>query len=1193
MALSAADTIIGPSSITIAKATVTLPPSLGGATIAGTVTITSTGLAATFPLANQRLTVAGLAVSADHIALTANKPSGDKAPTTVSIVVVGASATLPKELGGLTLTGNLTTSRTDGGATIYTGRLAKANTRLSVGGFTTDVRAITLDGAGIALSGASLTLPHEFDVEGRAVVLTGALSLSRDASGKYHVDGRLNLRAPSFSVDGFGVTADTITLSGSDGLAIVKPTLSLPRSLASLLGVSTISLQKVVVDRRFAVIAEARALTFSLAGATVSSGPIEIATDGLAMPKASVTLPKTLGGGTMALPKLTAAKTGAASGASDKPLMFKIRDLTVNASGFAFKDKAIVIARLTVSLPALQDKVALQGLSYDGRHLSINGGGANIKLPTIKAGNFTIDATASLAFTMDRDSFRYDFVGTGAVYLAGLGRMSCAIELGSTDDAHPSNLYKAELDLQLGRAGLPIPGTPLRIVGGSGGIRITAQYKRIGSTSTPIPGTTIYAIKLGVDLQTDDGGYTFKGSATASVASDGNFGFGSKNASLLRFFAVSGGFCVRIVAQPDAVCQSAMAQHGAQIDRSASTGFYAEVSIAKQLVRNGRVIDIGGSAYAHIWRDGDGPELAAVAEAHLKIPESAIVTMVPPFAVSAGAHAEIGKFRGNGGVRKGVKAGVSAQVDERETVQETIKNVRSCDGFWDCLKAIGHLIVSYTVATITKVIHLSFDKTIFVGSDGSFEWSNAGGYSLIDPALQAANIGHGRLTGAPAHGRLGQAIRVGLGTGKPFAMARTAITVAPKAGAVTVAPSEAPTVTIPLTVLPGQHDAVFVLSWRSGAPTMAITGPSGNTFRPAGGADTTTDPHLLTGGDAGATHIAFPWLRPGRWVVTVGNLHGGEGYRFTMYATTPLPTLSVATPSTGTVSVANPRVTLSGALVGDRTLGRTVSLFYGTALRVQNGTAIATGVPLAGGAWRYTWDASAVPAGLYYVYAVLDDGIGPNVVGHAVGTVRVIQPARPAVPGHVVAWAIGGQLAVSWTPPTRRALIIGYRLYWRNNTMPGALWDRIDLGMARSFSLAAARPGVRYQVAVAAVDVAGHESARRTALMTRASTYSLRATLLRIRAGGQGSATLTAILTTRGYGLPHDPVALAPIRVPRHMVARVSPSTIDVFAVRPNATVRVGVDRQVRPGVYRLWVRARQASTGAVTTVQVTVRVTS
>ena len=1214
LTVTAPASVLSSSGLAVSNASLTLPSTLGGVSMTGSIIVGATALSGTLSASNVSLSAFGMSVTAGSISLDVSLGG----QTSGSFAITNAAFTLPGSLGGATVVGNLAASYS-AGTPSFSGSLTASNTFLTLAGFTLAVQEITLDSSGLAVTGVSLTLPTRFEVNGRAVTLTGGFTVTQaagkwtvtgsltapasslqafgfalsfqsltlntsgmsvtgvsltlpssfdvndhavtisgslgltDVNGTWSITGSLSMGQASLSLLGFTVAVQGITLDSS-GLTITGPSLTLPTKLATFLGTSTLSLTVVTISAGFTVTAQSNGLTFHIAGATIASGPITVGTAGLSMTQASITLPSELGGSTFTLPaiNMAASSTSDTSVPVSKPITFKFADMSLSATGFTLSSAGISIGQLTVSLPIFKDSLTLQGLSFDGHSISITGGGADITLPEIDAGGFEFDATASIMFTDSSGSVSYDFAASATVAMKGIGEMSCSLELGTPDATHPSELRSAEMDIQVDGAGIPIYGTPLEINGLSGGIQIGAKYDSQGN---PIPGQVIYTFHLGIHLQTDDDGFTYNGDATAAFSSDGNFGLGTQDSELFKFFDIKGGICVRLVAQPDGVCTVVLPTHGSTIDNSVSTGFYAEISVGKDFdIRQGKTISIEGDAYAHIWVDSDGPEIAATASIDVDVPTSSIAPLIPPCGLSAEADAAIGKFidSDNGDKYFGVKAGVQVDI---------------------CKISFGLHVLVY----LDNGVHL--------------KWKNLDGYTLYDTANTP-------LTLLPVLGALAPAAA----SWRPVLRAAdlSGANAAPNlpilSDQVVYAPSSLPSVTTKVQILPNESEAVFVLAWKAGSPSFSLAAPDGTTYAPAAGSLVTGD---LGDGYVGGYQIAVPNPQAGAWTANVGNLTGDEAYEMTMYYPNPvLPTLTVDTPMTGTALLANPTVALSGHLTGDQSAGNTVSLYYATAPNTANGTAFATRVPVVDGAWQYAWNAASVPAGTYYVYAMLDDGVGPNIIAYAGGSVRVIQPAQPDAPRNVVATDYDGHLALLWAPPAHAGLVAGYDIYWRHSDWPAGKWEvAYAPATATSASLPETLRGVTYQASVSAYDVEGHESARAAAqrlpLVSFGAKFRIQAASGRVRRGGSANIALKVTPLGAAWHCASDYVTLSLGKgSPKGITASTVHGPVSLFAANHTATLHVVVGKSVASKTYHLVVQVTQQVTGRVVSVPFTLTVT-
>jgi len=1072
--------VLNNNGLAVSKATVTLPSDLGGGTLIGDLTVSSSfAVNGSLALRHPSFTFHGLTVSAESISLSISVNGTASAVFQIS----NARVRLPSDLGTLPLDGNLTAS-IGGGATRIVGQLSTTNARFSFQGYTVDVGAITLDNNGIRASGLSLTLPSRFNVNGQPVVLTGALGL--DVSGGHTTfTGSLGARNIRIAAFGFTLTVASITV-GTDGLSVQNATLTLPQALATLVSADSVTLASLTITRDFQISAKVNPLSFSLAGASIATGPLDLGTSGISAPGASVTLPASLGGRTFTMPNLTLSPSGDASGDSgdaasgDKCFGFNVNVLSAQACGFGFKNGGIFIASVSASVPVIQGSFTLNGISFDGHHFGIQGGSVSLALPPINAGGFTISAQATLTFSDLNGSFTFDLVGSGTIDIPSLGQFHCALEIGSTDYLHPSPLRMAEIDVQL-HVGIPLGVGPfqsgLELNAISGGIRIGRNTSN---------GNVLVTLQLGLGVGTDDGGYLFQGNINGAIATDGNFGLGGGGAFLANLIQISGGFCARFSAQNDGVCSAVLRTNGTRIDASGGTGVYAEVTLGRSFHFRGD-ITIQGSAYAHIWKDSDGAELTASIGATVDVPSGSVFVALPPFSLHFDTNATLGKFRNGSQTYRGIKFGINFYV---QTGCVTFRKKKHC------------------------AIDKTFSYSAFVNSNGSTH-TDADNYTLIDAGN---NVGY-LLANLPDGSAIARRVQAH----------------------VLAAPLHTRRMETTLRILPGQRDGIFTLYWRHGAPRLTLIAPDGTRYAQG-------DPRVPAfavgqgrAGDGyrGAVAILPPALKSGAWTVRIDNLHGNEGYKLTVVAANPRPRLHLTAPAGGQTAVANPFTTVRGTLSGPTT-ATSVSLYYTTARTTEvkgsdgrastvpnlGGAAFAEGVPVHNGTFSYRWNTASLPRGVYYVYAVLDNGFAAQVVSYARGRVMVMQPSAPAAPRNVVATRRGSQLHIVWTAPAHSSILAGYKLHWRTNDMPQGQYHLLDLGNVHTFDLGESRPGVRYEAAVTSYDLSNNGSAlalarevanTRTGVPFRASTPGGTT-----RAGGAISIPLTLTPLGRATGRVTD-----------------------------------------------------------------------
>ena len=586
------------------------------------------------------------------------------------------------------------------------------------------------------------------------------------------------------------------------------------------------------------------------------------------------------------------------------------------------------------------------------------------------------------------------------------------------------------------------------------------------------------------------------------------------------------------------------------------------------------------------------------------MPTSAFYTLIPPCSFDFNGNAEIGKFYNGGNKVAGVKGEFSANI---------------CDAF-------------------------SFDESVFIDDGGGVHLGDVSGYTLIQgqnqngyllarlengatqvtrvsavasPAL-AARVAMALSPGLALHTlRLpAGAAPVALSRGAFHGMSRTLAAVAATTREAVIASASSPSKpafanVATVRVAQGQTATMFTLLWQRGAPGYTLTAPDGTVYTPthlpAGAHAYHTTTGLPTGFIAGdAIYIAKPMA--GLWHVTVGNLTGNEGYRLEVHGHVPAATLTVTAPAAGQTLLAHPTARLAGTLGGNLDASaRTVSLYYTTAPTVRikgqtmpnySGTLIATGVPVSGGAWSYSWDTSSLPGGTYAVYAVLDNGTGPLVNAYAAGRVRVLQQARPDAPRLVTALERGGQLNLMWSPPARTGIVAGYRLRYRMSTMPQGRYYVLDLGESQSYVLNETELGAHYTAQVSDYDLAGHQSdwvpaaaATGPTGQSTAADFTVTAGRAAISAGGLATIPL-ALHPVKGSAPSHGPgdfvsLSVDPSALPAGVLARPSLDAVDLFARGTGAAaprLRVFTSARLQPGNYPITLIARQHVGGQIRT---------
>ncbi len=1162
------------------------------------------------------LTFGGFSATVDSIVLSTDR--------TVTVNNLRISVPLPGQ--PLTFVGNIVLSGDGKGGVVGSPQLEIDNSTLAYAGFSMAVKKFVISSTGVIADGVSLTIP--LGVGGKTFTLTGALSIQK-VNGVTKVVGYIDLPNVEVSAYGYTLTVDDIRL-GNEGLDVGKATLDLG-PLFQRAGLNSLAVTGLKISPSFKVsggiISINGSSTFSIdiGGASLTISSLSIGSTGLNVGSVTATLPPVFGSKSLTLSNLAISPEGEVSGSITMGLTFSLGDFAVAAKEIDFDSKkGVAVRQLTVTLPIIQGPISLGDITYDGSKLTIAdlplptdfhipnlttgapmaadqqkadckaGGGTYLPLPPINAGGFSISGAGCLSFGKDSAGHStYLIVGQGAVALSGVGTLAAAFELGSPYYPFPYVFHHAVINVQFVQ-GLPIDETGLEINGIIGGIGITEDSS----------GKQIYSLEVGADFQTDDGGYLLNGNLRLNFATDGNFGIGGQ-AQLLRFFNVAGGFCVRIVNDFDYVCQGSLPDQTFANQAAHGTGLYAEVNGGIS-VHIYETASFSFDVRAHIWTDSYGPELAASANVALHIPTSFVSPGLPPCGADATADAQIGRF--NPGRVAGVKADLDVHI---------------------CPVDITWGICSISCSHTHTDIHFGFN--IFIDSQGNLHTSNSG-YSLIEGrngnAYALARNGSGvntfarigpeltshlagvpslpNLSGAPLDSALNAVARGSL-RGSLSSKPRSHLS-SPTAKTTPAPATRTYTNDASVTIQPGQTSALFSLVWKQGDPKLTLVDPNGVVYDPthvgAGYTKGETRAFVpyqirsgLPDGDTAATAIYVPSPAAGVWHIVVANVTGNEGYVAQLHAVTPAPTMTVDAPTAGQTLAAAPAATLGGTVSGaDPTAASTVSLYYtqgktitagGKTLPNYSGTLIASNVPVVNGRWSYTWNAGTLPAGVYEVYATLDNGLGAMVNAYAAGHVQVVQPAHPDGPTNVTATDANDQLTVMWSPLVQSRIVHGYRLRWRTSTMRAGAYYTLDAGESQSLIVNEAERGVTYSAEVATYDISGNLSpyvpaTKAAAAPATAADFTFVAGRGTTVASGVTNIPLTikAIAGAKAAHGPTDFVSLSLAGAPAGILSRLTVSTANLFDTRSTPQIRVYAGASLRPGTYTLTVIARQSGSG-------------
>jgi len=619
--------------------------------------------------------------------------------------------------------------------------------------------------------------------------------------------------------------------------------------------------------------------------------------------------------------------------------------LSGHVEGAYFGENGVTVDRAGMRLAIVGANAVgfnIEGFSYDGVQMRLAHADAEITLPNIRVGGVEFTAYARLSLTAGANGIIYHFIGGGNVAVPALGRLSIHVEIGSVTAEHPSNLYEVALRVDAA-TGIPIASTPFVLKGIRGGLKIEA-----GSGGEPV-----YTFSLGARIESAASFISglFEAEITGVVTTDGDLGL-KGDGTLLRVINGHAGLCIRLSNNAGGSCGDVITAHQNLLQ---GVGAYVEATGGAEIPYFGslRLDDAygalsGNTIAAHF--DGSG-SIAGI---------------------SGQATGEFGRFRYVDGTIWGIKARVTG---------------------------------SFLGVSVTQggFFGLPFHVALFSLETYTLIQPGGGGASLL-PRL-AGQAPANRLTGQTPANRLTGGVASGA---EPFSRdARTGVPAIP-----------ASTITGAFRVVPGQTATFLTLAWRRGAPTLTLIAPDGRVLSlghpgPDARLLHSANARALPAGTRALVGLYLDHPTAGQWQVRVGNVRGNEGFIFSMRGAPPEPTLAVIAPRRGQALVARGtrghvdiQGTLEGAAPGD-----TVGLFYTAAptlalhgRRLPNyaGALLAAAVPVHRGHWLYRWNTGALRGGRYYVYATLNNGLGPEIDAYGAGSVVVAPATHPVHPIHPV-----------------------------------------------------------------------------------------------------------------------------------------------------------------------------------------------
>jgi hypothetical protein len=206
--------------------------------------------------------------------------------------------------------------------------------------------------------------------------------------------------------------------------------------------------------------------------------------------------------------------------------------------------------------------------------------------------------------------------------------------------------------------------------------------------------------------------------------------------------------------------------------------------------------------------------------------------------------------------------------------------------------------------------------------------------------------------------------------------------------------------------------------------------------------------------------------KAGNWSVWLDETVGIGNYSLEHLELSDAPTITLSAPSVP-VNGSPVQINWSASDNDSNPSNVSISLYYDTDLANADGTLIATNISLNDTA--YEWNTTDVPAGEYYVYGVIYDGMNFPAISYAPGRVDVIDPDAPAkVTGLATYGGDPTSLTLRWNASAEPG--IDYYVVYVASDAAGEEYDDADASSGPEITLSNLTTGETYRIAVAAVN---------------------------------------------------------------------------------------------------------------------------
>ena len=884
-------------------------------------------------------------------------------------------------------------------------------------------------------------------------------------------------------------------------------------------------------------------LQFTYAGARFDVDGLALTRDGLAASSTRMALPGTFGGrGGFAVEHLLIGSDGSVGGTvrldTDVAIgnfSLHIGTIRIDGDGLTFDNVAGQIPLLTGAGGAFGFHI--DNFTFDGTTVTKGHLNAQVSLPMLQFGpggswtlhpnvnNSGLQLTVSVVdgvfvYTLTGDAsldlpFIHPPTAQGGEQTDHYAAVDAHLEIGSITWDRPLNLYTFGIKISLprhiaigGHSGpegeLPLGDTDLVLTSLGGQVEITGGHNNV-----------IYTVGVNAGIQDlATGGLMLDSRINGTVANDGNFGV-SGAATLFLVAHLKGGICVQVTLSNDRVCRDNL---GSDASRATGYGTYASLGGAIDVpsTQGGtKHLTLTGNVFGHLWT-GLQPSTVQPTPTSTATPPTGgngrplpIPNPTPTPSPPSGRldYHFYGDAKFDAHIDGGYFASVH-QIDFLGARTPELDLVPPCPVDAAATGALGTFHYQQDPVPVSG---------IKAGVTGSMKCPHNiniqfGAHIFYEPPTQVTIGDHIDADYQPQQDQTSELTR-GLGGYAPsHRPSRSVVGMAPTGviGSRSHGTGGAlPPLVRSVTIAPGETSTFFTMGWAAGSPTLRVIAPNGTVYStprnrrafltPVGSGAywfQSSDPHLLTSSSRAAQALYLVHPQPGIWRVVASGLRARARVHLVVIGDHAAPVVRVTVPGAGQrvpVRPSAPRVPLAGTVQGGSPTG-TVGLFYTTnptvVLHGQTaanlaGTLIADNVPIRHGRWRYSWDTrrNVLRRGRYYIYAQLNDGIGPVAVGYGRGIIQVVQQNKPDAPRRVrvTVARTGRSVVLHWLSPTNDGTVFGYVVRWRRDGVHAPRWTTLHVGRVLAFQFPPLVPRAHYVVEVASYDLSGAQSRATTA----------------------------------------------------------------------------------------------------------------